>query len=52
MAVNSKELIIIGETSSMVTSFYVKHFKLDKLNNNIEKTYFNCANGNRKYVCF
>lgn len=32
--------------------FYVKHFKLDKLHNNIEKTYFNCPNCSREYVCF
>ncbi|MGE6515186.1 hypothetical protein [Lysinibacillus sphaericus] len=33
-------------------SFYVKHLKKDKLHNSIEKTYFNCPNCGREYVCF
>lgn len=33
-------------------SFYVKHFKEDKLHNTIEKTYFNCPNCGQEYVCF
>lgn len=32
--------------------FYVKHFKIDKLDNKVEKTYFNCPNCGREYVCF
>lgn len=32
--------------------FYVEHFKLDKLDNKVEKTYFNCPNCGREYVCF
>lgn len=32
--------------------FYVEHFKLDKLNNKVEKTYFNCPNCGHEYVCF
>ncbi|MFY0521176.1 hypothetical protein ACOMCU_25610 [Lysinibacillus sp. UGB7] len=32
--------------------FYVQHFKKDKLHNSIEKTYFNCPNCGREYVCF
>lgn len=32
--------------------FYVQHFKLDKLDNKVEKTYFNCPNCGREYVCF
>lgn len=32
--------------------FYVEHFKTDKLDNKVEKTYFNCPNCGREYVCF
>ena len=32
--------------------FYVEHFKIDKLDNNVQKTYFNCPNCGREYVCF
>lgn len=32
--------------------FYVQHFKLDKLDNTVQKTYFNCPNCGREYVCF
>jgi len=32
--------------------FYVKHFKVDKLHNKVQKTYFNCPNCGREYVCF
>lgn len=32
--------------------FYVEHFKIDKLDNKVEKTYFNCPNCGREYVCF
>lgn len=32
--------------------FYVQHFKLDKLDNKVQKTYFNCPNCGREYVCF
>ncbi|MGE7910826.1 hypothetical protein [Lysinibacillus xylanilyticus] len=32
--------------------FYVQHFKKDKLQDAIEKTYFTCPNCGREYVCF
>jgi len=32
--------------------FYVEHFKIDKLHNTIQKTYFSCPNCGREYVCF
>lgn len=32
--------------------FYVQRFKLDKLDNKVEKTYFTCPNCGREYVCF
>ncbi|QGG51598.1 hypothetical protein [Lysinibacillus pakistanensis] len=32
--------------------FFVKHFKLDKLHDTIQKTYYTCPNCNREYVCF
>ena len=32
--------------------FYVQHFKKDKLQQTIEKTYFSCPNCGREYVCF
>lgn len=31
---------------------YVKHLKVAKLHNSIEKTYFNCPNCSQEYVCF
>ncbi len=32
--------------------FYVQHFKKDKLQPTIEKTYFTCPNCGREYICF
>ena len=33
-------------------SIHVRHLKTDKLHSTIEKTYFNCPNCGREYVCF
>ncbi len=46
------EPIIAKCNKSCGHRFYVQHFKLDKLNNKVEKTYFNCPNCGREYVCF
>ncbi|MFJ7951283.1 hypothetical protein ACIQZG_07120 [Lysinibacillus sp. NPDC096418] len=32
--------------------FYVSYFKKEQLHKSIEKTYFNCPNCGREYVCF
>ncbi|TKI53532.1 hypothetical protein FC756_23175 [Lysinibacillus mangiferihumi] len=51
-AVNDMEPIYAKCNKSCGHKFYVQHFKKDKLHNSIEKTYFNCPNCGREYVCF
>lgn len=46
------EPIIAKCNKSCGHRFNVQHFKIDKLNNKVQKTYFNCPNCGREYVCF
>ena len=46
------ESILAKCNKSCGHSFHVKHLKTDKLHSTIEKTYFNCPNCGREYVCF
>ncbi|MDM5230177.1 hypothetical protein [Lysinibacillus pakistanensis] len=32
--------------------FYIQHFKKDRLDHTIEKTYFSCPKCGREYICF
>lgn len=50
--VNDMEPIYAKCNKSCGHSFCVQHVKVDKLDSTIEKTYFNCPNCGREYVCF
>lgn len=49
---NNMEPIYAKCNKSCGHRFFVEHFKVDKLHDTIQKTYYTCPNCGREYVCF